>query len=193
MLLGIISDIHADYDALAIALDVLIAKGVDKIVCLGDVVEKGTQGDACAEKLHSWLIPCVRGNHDELAIANQGYTDDPRWHDLKPSTLSYLTQLPLTRYYVYEGYRILLCHGTPTDNWDYLSLEMASAKKFKAVAATSDADIVLVGHSHIPMDVTYAGVRFLNPGSVCGKYSRGSRTCATLNLPDLSFHIIEIP
>lgn len=193
MLLGIISDIHADFEALAIGLDLLVGKRVDKIVCLGDVVEKGYDGDACAERLQQWLIPCVRGNHDDLAIENQGQGDDLRWHDLKPNTLDFLSNLPMTRYCHIEMKRFLLCHGTPTDNWDYLSEAMAAPKKFKKVASQNDADVILCGHSHVPMDVTYGGVRFLNPGSICGKHTRGSRTVATLRIPDMQFHVIDIP
>ena len=194
MLLGIISDIHADYDALTVALDALVAHEVDKIVCLGDVAEKGLNGDACDDLLHRWLIPCVRGNHDELALVNQTQTgDDPRWHDLDPATLAYLRALPLSRYGVYDGCRILMCHGSPNDLWEYLHPDLASAKQFKRIAATSDADVILCGHTHRPMEVTYNTVRFLNPGSLCGRHTQGSRTYGILRLPDLHFQVYDLP
>ena len=195
MILGIISDIHADYDSLIIALHLLVKRGADKIVCLGDVAEKGLDGNACAATLHDWLIPCVRGNHDEIALHNQDSVDDddPRWQVLNADTLAYLGALPLTRYYTYAHQRIMMCHGSPDDAWEYLHPDMASAKRFKQVAAASDADVILCGHTHRPMDVTYAGVRFLNPGSVCGRHTQGSRTCALLHLPDLRFHVLDLP
>jgi len=195
MRLGIISDIHADLTALSTALDALVNQRVDKIVCLGDIVEKGLHGDACMRLLDDWLIPCVRGNHDELALVNQAENagDDPRWQTLDPATLTTLEALPLTRYYVYAGCRILLCHGSPDDPWEYLHPDMASAKRFKQVAAKSDADVVLCGHSHQPMSVTYSGVRFFNPGSLCGTQTTGSRTYGILDLPRMDFNVIDLP
>ena len=46
MRLGLISDIHADLGALDAALGALVERRVDRIVCAGDVVEKGPDGDA---------------------------------------------------------------------------------------------------------------------------------------------------
>ncbi len=194
MRLGVIADIHADFDALVVALDLLVAQGADKIVCLGDVVEKGHNADECANRLQTWLIPCVRGNHDELALTNQQFAgDDDRWQALRVDTLAYLQRLPLTEYRVYEGMRVLLCHGSPDDAWEYLHPEMASAKRFKQIAAHSDADVVLCGHTHRPMTVEYGGVLFCNPGSLCGKHTSGSRTFGILDLPGLNFHIVDLP
>lgn len=194
MRLGLIADIHADYEAMLASIDLLLGQGVDKIVCLGDLVEKGYQGDACVHALQTYLIPCVRGNHDELAIINQADSgDDPRWQALNPHTQATLQRLPLTLDYLYEGYRLLLCHGTPDDTWTYCHPNWMPAKQFKTIAARNDADIILCGHTHRPMDVCYAGVRFLNPGSVCGRQSAGSRTCAVLTLPTLEFQVFDLP
>lgn len=194
MRLGVISDIHADFAALTTALDLLVKQGVDKIVCLGDVAEKGLNGDACAQVLQNWLIPCVRGNHDELATVNQADAgDDPRWQQLHAATLAYLRALPLSRYDLYAGCRVLMCHGSPDDVWEYLHPDMASAKRFKQVAKQSDADVILCGHSHMPMQVTYGGVQFFNPGSICGAHTTGSRTYGILDLPQMTFQIFDLP
>lgn len=192
MLLGIISDIHADHTSLMVALHQLVRMGVDKIVCLGDVVEKGTDGNACAKTLQDWLIPCVMGNHDEIAKENQHFDlfdDDPRWHRLTNATLAYLDALPLYRRYLWDNQRVLMCHGSPQNAWEYLHPDMATDKRFKQVADQWDADFILCGHTHRPMDVMCHGVRFLNPGSVCGRYSSGSSTYGTLNLTNQQFNI----
>ncbi len=194
MRLGIISDIHADITALNAALALLVAKGADKIVCLGDVVEKGPDDDACAATLHRWLIPCVRGNHDQIALDNQHRNFyQPELYKLPPSTLAYLKTLPLTRSYWWEGQRLLLCHGSPDNAWEYLRPDICPPKRFKTIAQANDADVILCGHTHDPLDVCYKGVRFLNPGSVSGQHTRGSRTCALLHLPSLKFEVLDIP
>ena len=48
---GIIADIHANYTALKVALDYLQMAGVDKILCLGDIVGYGAQPFECIEAL----------------------------------------------------------------------------------------------------------------------------------------------
>jgi protein phosphatase len=192
--LGVIADIHADVVALDTALSLLVKRDVDKIVCLGDVVEKGHHADACVQRLQTWLIPCVLGNHDELATSNQAFADDdPRWRSLSDETLGYLRGLPKTKYYVYEGICILLCHGSPTNVWEYLHPGMAPDKRFKQIASKANADVILRGQTHIPMHETFAGVHFLKPGSVCGTHSSGSRTCGILHLPECQFEILDLP
>lgn len=42
--IGLISDIHADYEGLQNALALLDRLGVDRILCAGDLVERGMGG-----------------------------------------------------------------------------------------------------------------------------------------------------
>jgi Icc-related predicted phosphoesterase len=58
MNIGLIADIHADYDSLKIALDILEGKAADTILCAGDLVEKGPKGDAVADLIRQRNIPC---------------------------------------------------------------------------------------------------------------------------------------
>ena len=57
-----------------------------------------------------------------------------------------------------EDHRILITHGARTGyfNREYILADMAKAK---------GCNIVLAGHTHIPMDETVDGVRVINPGS----------------------------
>ena len=64
---GLISEIHGDLESLQRVLDAL-KEAVDCIACGGDLVEKGSQGDALVNKLESLNIPCVRGNHDDNVL-----------------------------------------------------------------------------------------------------------------------------
>jgi len=65
MKLGLISDIHADYPSLVKALRIFKRVGVNKILCAGDLVEKGDNGNEVVALIHRLKIPCVLGNHDE--------------------------------------------------------------------------------------------------------------------------------
>ncbi len=58
------------------------------------------------------------------------------------------------------------------------------------------ADLVVFGHSHIPLDETGDGVRILNPGSPTDRRRQPAGTVALLDLQDAairSARIIELP
>jgi predicted phosphodiesterase len=63
---AIISDIHGNHGGLVAALADIDRQGCDQIVCLGDLVDGGTENEAVIETLQRRGVPCVRGNHDEI-------------------------------------------------------------------------------------------------------------------------------
>ena len=197
--LGLIADIHGDLTALESALALLQEKQVDSIVCAGDLVEKGEHGDAVVRMIRERDIPCVLGNHDEAAISNQKWLlenadlnhPNMRGRLLAEDTLAYLRDLPRTLRFTYAGQRVLLVHGTPRSNVDYL-LEQSMPDKFKESAHGAEADAIIYGHTHSPLMAHFGDVRFYNPGSICigGKIQR--RCCATLRLPDYTFTVFDL-
>ncbi len=195
MKIGFISDIHADFRALQIALDILQGQHVHQVICCGDLVDKGTRGDAVVRLLRERCIPCVMGNHDALARADQQrlhriyQTSHPLF--LTSETLDYLDSLPATLSFQWENKTLLIAHGTPLSDDEYL-FPYSPRAAFEAVADSSEADIVVLGHTHEPMLASVGEKWIFNPGSVCGRQGHGSETCATLSLPDLSFRVFDI-
>ena len=51
MRLGIISDIHGNFVALEAVLEELDHRGIDRLICLGDVVGYGPDSDLCLDVL----------------------------------------------------------------------------------------------------------------------------------------------
>lgn len=201
MKIGFISDIHARLDALQKALALLESQRVDQILCAGDLVERGMDGDAVVELIRSLAIPCVKGNHDSDCVVNQRWMrdnmdiqhPDVRARLLSAATLDYLHQLPFTYRFSYEWMRILVVHATPGSNHEYL-FPSSPAIKFRIIAQDADADVILYGHTHEPgqVKVMKSGVWFFNPGSVYSELGRGSYTCATLELPECSFTVFAV-
>lgn len=64
MKIGLISDIHGNYEALKVVLETLDQMSISEIYCLGDVVGYYSQVNECCDELRSRNIPCVMGNHD---------------------------------------------------------------------------------------------------------------------------------
>ena len=67
MRLGLISDIHANIEALEAIMADLDAAGVDRLVCLGDVVGYNTNAEECIALLRQRRPVWVAGNHDRGA------------------------------------------------------------------------------------------------------------------------------
>ena len=61
---AILSDIHANLEALTAALEDLSTQRVDRYACLGDVVGYGADPVACLTRLAQLDVVTVAGNHD---------------------------------------------------------------------------------------------------------------------------------
>ncbi|MHC4197365.1 MAG: metallophosphoesterase family protein [Planctomycetota bacterium] len=173
----IISDIHANVQALSAVLD--NEKGVDKIFCLGDLVNYGPNPGEIIETVRSVADKIVRGNHDD---AVSGLRDDcccpPEYSELAEPGKDYtrgildeaekqfLRDLPLVERVNVDGCRFLLSHGSPNgNNCTFLppdTPDKVLARELEGV----DADFVFIGHTHMPMHRSVDGTVIINPGSV---------------------------
>ncbi len=68
MLYGIFSDIHANLPALEVVLESMRANGVERRVCLGDIVGYGASPNECVSLTKQVADLCILGNHDSVAI-----------------------------------------------------------------------------------------------------------------------------
>jgi len=131
----------------------------DEVWCLGDVVGYGPRPNECCELVRRRAALSLCGNHDLAVIGALDASDfsgdaavAARWTRgvLAPANAEWLQTLApsATR----PG--VELFHGSPRDPvWDYvLSDEVAVA----SLRATS-APLVLVGHSHVALDLSLDG------------------------------------
>lgn len=191
MKIGLISDIHADLSSLKKALTILDREQVDQIICAGDLVEDGKDGDAVVKLIRERKIPCVLGNHDEMAHSNQQWiienldeSHPKRQHMLlTDETIDYVKNLPRQLRFEWEGSRILLVHGTPASNLEYLWAKSPRAK-IREHGRNAKAHIILYGHTHQPAFFSLGFTKFINPGSVKKGEFLSSNTCAILTLPE---------
>ncbi len=68
MLFAIISDIHSNIEALTATIERCKTEGVERYVCLGDVVGYGADPNPCCELLRELTDVCLLGNHDAAVI-----------------------------------------------------------------------------------------------------------------------------
>lgn len=64
---AIISDVHANHEALQAVLADIRAQGIDEIYCLGDAIGYGPNPCECLDEIMKLSI-CILGNHDQAAM-----------------------------------------------------------------------------------------------------------------------------
>ena len=197
--LGIISDLHADLGALEDALDNFDRLGVDEIVCAGDIVDGGDEPEAVIALLRERRIPTVRGNHDRWALMRHDsgepeHEGDARSHYLSVGAVEWLAGLPTNWRKTIEGVRLVVVHGTPLSDMDGI-YPGTSGAELESWLAVAEADVLVCGHTHIPLIRHVAGSRLLvNPGALWRDAGASPSTsghepcggcCGVLELPGL--------
>ena len=84
---------------------------------------------------------------------------------VSPDGKAWLRSLPRELRVEAGGYRLHLVHGSPRRINEYL-LTDRDPRTFERLAAAEDADVLVFGHTHAPWHRQYAGVHFVNVGSV---------------------------
>jgi putative phosphoesterase len=200
VLVGVIADLHGDYDGFLKALVLFEQQGISQILCAGDIVDRGSNADDIVRTFQARNIVCIGGNHDRTVVANQDRwreTDKPeRLRELgrivSDETIAYLESLPDTASLTIAGKRILIGHGTPWSDVMTVfpdSRQSTYSRILKEYGA--DTDIIILGHTHQPLHATIGHLHILNPGSIYGITSRDSHTFATLKLPECEFTLYD--
>jgi diadenosine tetraphosphatase ApaH/serine/threonine PP2A family protein phosphatase len=65
---ALISDIHANIEALQVVLEDIRQQGVTQVYCLGDIIGYGPDPVACLDKIIELCDATILGNHDQAAL-----------------------------------------------------------------------------------------------------------------------------
>lgn len=162
MKLAIISDLHADVHALRGALAQIERLGCDEIVCAGDVLDYGRFPERTIALLQERRIPTIRGNHERWALS-EGH-DSGGWR-LTTRAIEFLESLPASWTRRVDDVRVAVWHARPRSDMKG-SYPDASAAELASQLDRAEADVLVVGHTHVPF-ARFVGRRLVcNPGAL---------------------------
>jgi diadenosine tetraphosphatase ApaH/serine/threonine PP2A family protein phosphatase len=169
---AVVSDIHGNLPALeAVRAD---AGAVDGWLNLGDLVSGPLWPRETAAMLMSLDWPTIAGNHERQLLTpapeRMGPADAFAAAAITPAQRRWLAALPFA---MAPADGLACVHGAPGDDLQYLletvtpaGLRAATPAEVAARLGPLRAALLLCGHTHVPRDVTVAGRRIANPGSV---------------------------
>jgi predicted phosphodiesterase len=195
MRIAIISDIHGNDYAFGAAEADIQKQKVDRIVCLGDAVQGGSQPAAVVQRLRRLDCPVVMGNADAWllsGVANDNESipaerlkqlDAVRDWSLSKLTdddREFIADFQATVNVKLDDEIELLCfHGSPT-SFDDIILPAAPEEDFQKFLGSYASRVLTGGHTHAQQVRRLGKYFFFNPGSVGFAYSH--------NQPEGEFH-----
>jgi len=145
----ILADIHGNLAALDAALAAADTLGVDRWICLGDVVGYGPDPARCLERLRERDCDVLQGNH-EAALLDQ---PTGRFNKAAAAAMDYTREVlgPVELAYV-AGFgheirvddRLLCVHGSPFDRDEYVLLP----QQMRMILEEMGAWLCCCGHTH---------------------------------------------
>jgi len=179
--IAIISDIHGNLEALNSVLNDIEERKIDKIICLGDMIAKGTHQQECVELVKKNCDVVLKGNCDEyftsdidLSTKSKQEIDRINWNKSKLSdeNINYIRQLPYCDEFYMSGRLIRLFHAHPqkidkfAGNIDKIDRLYELFLPSSNTISDLKADVVIYGHIHTPYVQKIYNRMLINTGSI---------------------------
>ncbi len=167
-----LGDIHSNLTALD---EVLRDAGSwDMALCLGDIVGYGPNPGECISRVRMHGFRCIAGNHDAAVVSGETWGFNPYAAEavhinrrlLSLDAIRWLGGLPQSLSLEVEGVRIALYHGSPRDPLNEYIFPHEAYIYADRLLEMAGADLLLLGHTHVPYLIEVDDRRLANPGSV---------------------------
>jgi putative phosphoesterase len=200
MKIGLIADPHSNLTAFKAVLKDI--PRVDQLICVGDLVGYAAEPNEVVKLAREKLVRVVMGNHDYSAVTRDVRGFNPLaaqaalWtaDNLSKENLEFLSSLP-TRLELSCGKKLYVVHGSPRDQLNEYIFPDTPNRVLAELVRDLDADIIVLGHTHMPMQRVIFGKLIINPGGVGQPRDRDpGASYAVLNLGEevkASFHRVE--
>jgi len=185
---AILSDIHANLEALTAVLADAQQQGATQIVCLGDLIGYGPNPRECIDLVMQFDV-CILGNHDLGALFDpEGFSSgaeraifwtrkqleqtngDP---EIVRRRLAFLAELPRN----HRSNGLMFVHGSARNplNEYIFPEDVFNRRKIEKIFAIVER-VCFQGHTHVP-GVFTEQMKFLSPTELGGRYVLGKEKC----------------
>jgi len=156
MRIAVLSDIHANYEALSAVLQVLEGEAIDNYYCLGDTVGYGGSPNECCDIIRKLSKHTILGNHDAAVAGRMDYSYyyeaarqalDSHARMITEENMKWLRELPYK--VTMDEHGVHLCHGSPVrlEEFEYI---FAPEQARECLPLFDElGHITLIGHSHL--------------------------------------------
>lgn len=161
---AVVSDIHGNSVALKAALS-HIPRDVDKLICLGDIVGYGPKPRQCVDKIREESDLTIKGNHEKALIRGETFNSTTAHYGLE-----YAKDELYTNHYQWldnlpdkiEAEQTLIFHSHPKNEQHIYPDDVEGL-----IQNLQDTyQIVIYGHTHIPVNRICDETLVVNPGSI---------------------------
>ena len=162
MKLAFISDIHSNFDALKAVMTDIKKNKVEKIFCLGDIINYYYEPHKCIDLLIKNNVKCIKGNHENIFFQTLKSKQKAKIFSklygnsifmnlklLKKKHLSFLRSLESRLKFSINKEKFLLTHASPW-NTNFYFYPNVNKKWFKKIA-NYNYKYFIIGHTHISM------------------------------------------
>jgi putative phosphoesterase len=198
--IALLADIHANLQALQKVIQNAEMCGAQVFINAGDSVGFGACPNEVVELLCEKNVLSIAGNYDVEVLENRN-TDQGKKKAafkyaktaLSQASERYLTLLPRELRLRVSNKTLLVTHGSPQSIDEHL-YPNTSPEKMQNLVKAIDADVVVVGHSHIQFQREVNQTVFVNPGSVGRPDDENPQTAyALLSFNPLKVELIRLP
>jgi putative phosphoesterase len=162
MKLAIVADVHCDAALLAVAAAEMAAAGADEILLAGDAHYEYRFSNEVTEIIRGYGMRYIAGNHEMRLMGPSGERARSAPH-VRRRNLEFVAEIPARLDTVVDGRRLLMVHGCPWPPYDrYLN----SADPDFRQCGELGADILIMGHTHVPVCERVGRTLVINPSSL---------------------------
>lgn len=156
----ILSDIHANIEALSAVQEHAASIGWDSVLCLGDTTGYNPNPNETVDEVRKFhdsgrLVGAILGNHDNVVIGREdpyNFNDKAKlaalWHKerVRDDNKEFLAGLDDA---LLIDENLFIVHGSPVDPNEYLTLLFQAAISFRAMKEEG-ISLCFNGHTHVP-------------------------------------------